>query len=117
MTARAKVQRFRPRTHVVWNGSLLLCSIIILCVHAWNLQNVPRGLFWDETAIGYNALLVSQTGYDERGYFLPLYFESFGDYKAPVYTYVVAVLFRAFGPSTSILRATSLLFKMQAIIF
>src|SRR5262249_51406618 len=45
-----------------------------------------------------------------HGKFFPLYFESSGDYKAPIYIYAVAAAFKLFGPSTLALRATSAFF-------
>jgi 4-amino-4-deoxy-L-arabinose transferase-like glycosyltransferase len=74
------------------------------------ISSIPQGLYQDESAIGYNAALIAQNGRDEHGHFFPLYFESFGDYKAPVYVYTVASAFALFGPSTFALRATSAFF-------
>jgi 4-amino-4-deoxy-L-arabinose transferase-like glycosyltransferase len=84
--------------------------LAILAFHLWHLADIPRGLWKDETAIGYNALLIAQSGYDEHHHFLPVYFESFGDYKAPVYIYAVAVVFKILGASDFTLRLTTAMF-------
>ena len=63
---------------------VLLFALVIRLI---GFGEVPNGLNRDEAAIGYNAYLISQTGKDEYGRFLPLQFESFGDWKQPLYIY------------------------------
>lgn len=58
----------------------------------------------DEAAIGYNALLLSETGKDEWQQSWPLALESFGDYKLPGYPFVVAGLFTIFPTNEIVLR-------------
>jgi len=91
-------------------GALLLLLAAVVFFHLIEISSIPQGLFKDETAIGYNAWLIARDGHDEHGHFFPLYFESSGDYKAPVYIYTVAGAFALFGPSTFVLRATSAFF-------
>ena len=100
-------------TRPLWNGRVVLLLILICVVgaaHLWQLSDLPQGLYHDESAIGYNANLVARTGYDEHHHFLPLFFQSFNDYKAPVYIYAVALVFRILGVSEGTLRLTSFLF-------
>lgn len=52
------------------------------------LDQIPPGLNRDEAAIGYNAYSLLKSGRDEFGRFLPLSFESFGDWKLPLYIYL-----------------------------
>lgn len=54
-------------------------------------------MFVDESAIGYNAYSILKTGRDEWGRRLPLYFESFGDFKLPVYFYLTTFSILIFG--------------------
>jgi 4-amino-4-deoxy-L-arabinose transferase-like glycosyltransferase len=67
----------------------------------------PAGFYFDESSIAYNAHLISQTGRDEHGEAWPLYFRAFGDYKNPVYVYLLALLFRLTGPSILVARLFS----------
>jgi 4-amino-4-deoxy-L-arabinose transferase-like glycosyltransferase len=66
----------------------------------------PPGFFIDESSVAYNAHTISESGADEHGEFFPLYFSAFGDYKNPVYVYLLAAVFRLTGPS---IRAARLL--------
>ena len=63
--------------------------------------------FVDEASIAYNAHTISQSGVDEYGQAFPLYFRAFGEYKNPVYIYVLAALFRFTGPSVFVARMLS----------
>lgn len=80
-------------------------------------MSIPTGFFVDETSIGYNAALIAQTGIDEHGVFLPVYFEAFGEYKNPIYVYTTTLIFKIFGVSEFNLRFTSFLFYILALIF
>lgn len=103
-----KKMRFEKR-HIV----ALLCVIAgatVIFAHAIRLTSVPRGLYQDESAIAVNAIDISQTGRDEYGTVLPVFFKSFGDYKAPVYIYAASAMEGIFGPSVEALRMTSVLF-------
>lgn len=93
---------------------VVLCAIFFLVTffHVWRLADVPRGLYIDETSIGYNALSVAVTSRDEHGVFMPLYFKAFGEYKNPVYVYAAALMFYLFGASEFTLRLTSAVFFM-----
>jgi len=71
------------------------------------LRTTP-GFFIDESSIAYNALTISRTGLDEHGQRMPLYFRAFGEYKNPVYIYLLAALFRITGPGILASRALSI---------
>jgi 4-amino-4-deoxy-L-arabinose transferase-like glycosyltransferase len=64
----------------------------LVVVHLLGLGGAPPGLYSDEASIGYNAWAVAHTGVDEHGVRLPLFFEAFGEYKNPVYVYLLAPL-------------------------
>ncbi len=69
-----------------------------------NLGTNPIILNRDEAALGYNAWLLSQTGWDEWHQKWPLMIKSFGDYKLPGYVYLLVPLFRVFSTSDFLLR-------------
>lgn len=57
----------------------------------------PVSLTVDEVAFGYNAYSVLKTGRDEYGRFLPLTFESVGDFKNPFPIYSMIPFIAIFG--------------------
>lgn len=70
---------------------LILMLIIILggFLRLYSLDKVPVALNGDEAAFGYNAFSILNTGKDEHGQRLPFIFKSFGDYKPPVFVYLL----------------------------
>jgi len=79
------------------------------------LQTTP-GFFIDESSIAYNAWWIARAGVDEHGVKMPVYFEAFGEYKNPVFIYVLAAVFKAVGPSILAARVTSIVFGFLAAI-
>jgi 4-amino-4-deoxy-L-arabinose transferase-like glycosyltransferase len=84
-----------------YNRTLALAVILIILgvLFVFNLKNNPPGFYIDESSIAYNAHLIAQSGKDEYGKAWPLFFRAFGEYKNPVYIYLLAVVFRLTGPS------------------
>ncbi len=52
------------------------------------LDLYPIGFNADEASFGYDAYSILHTGKDQWGHTLPLMLESFGDFKAPLYSYL-----------------------------
>jgi 4-amino-4-deoxy-L-arabinose transferase-like glycosyltransferase len=82
----------------------------------YKLGQVPMGLYQDETAIGYNAFSIMQTGMDEYGEKMPVYFKSFGDYKLPVYIYASIIPIRLFGLNEYSVRFISAFFGFLTVL-
>jgi len=57
----------------------------------------PPSLNGDEISFGYTAYSILKTGRDEYGRFLPLVFQSVGDYKNPVPGYLMLLSIKLFG--------------------
>lgn len=87
----------------------LALFVVASSIHLALIAVVPRGLFIDEASIGYNAHQIATTGKDEFGVSWPLYFRAFGEYKNPVYVYLMAMVFKLFGYSVWTTRFTSFL--------
>ena len=86
--------------------ALLLFSAVVQFAA---LRTNPPGFFLDESSIAYNAHTIAQTGRDEHGEEWPLFFRAFGEFKNPVYIYLLAGVFRLTGPgivSARVLSAT-----------
>jgi len=86
---------------------ILLLVAFGVALYFEGLRHNPPGFHLDESSIAYNAHTVSQTGRDEHGEAWPLYFRAFGEFKNPVYIYMLAALFRLTGPSTLAARSLS----------
>lgn len=69
----------------------------------------PPSLNIDEVAYGYSAYSILKTGKDEWGKFLPLTFESVGDYKSPVLIYLLVPSIALFGLNEFGVRFTTVL--------
>jgi 4-amino-4-deoxy-L-arabinose transferase-like glycosyltransferase len=82
-------------------------TIVVIVVYFARLESNPPGYYIDESSIYYNAYTISQTGVDEFGARWPLYFRSFGDYKNPIYIYLLAGIYRVTGPSILAARLLS----------
>src|SRR6185369_1058928 len=80
------------------------------------LRTNPPGFFLDESSIAYNAHTISQTGRDEHGEEWPLFFRAFGEFKNPVYIYLLAGVFRLTGPGIVAARGLSATLGLLTII-
>ena len=90
---------------------ILFVLIIILAffLRFYRLGSNPPGLYWDEAAFGYDAYSLAKTARDHHGQFLPLFFESFGDWKLPGYFYLLIPSVKLFGLSEFAVRLPSAL--------
>lgn len=112
ITNTKKPSLFTHRSSIILFYLLL---IPILASHLLLLADIPAGLFLDESSIGYNAVSILASGRDEHGVRLPVYFESVGDYKNPVFVYAAGFVLKIFGVSEFSLRFTSVLFYFSAL--
>lgn len=89
----------------------LLIGIVVLAatLRFYKLGLTPSSLDWDEVSLAYNAWALSETGHDEFGNSWPLSIRSFGDYKPPLYTYVLIPSIRLFGRTEFAIRFPSAL--------
>lgn len=105
-----KIRMSSPRTQNPKPKTLLLAAAVCafaFALYAWDVPGNPPGFYIDESSIAYNAHAVSRTGADEYGESFPLYFRAFGDYKNPVFVYLLASVFRVTGPSMTVARLLS----------
>lgn len=100
-----------------WVG-ILVVFIVGMFMRFWEITKYPVSLSMDEVAIGYNAYSILQTGHDEHGKFLPLAFESVGDYKPPVDVYLIVISEAIFSYNEFAVRApVAFLGALAAVIF
>ena len=93
--------------------NLLLIFLILIGVgigaRIWLFGNIPASLYWDEVAIGLDARSLLQTGKDlNNHHWFQTLFRSYGDYKAPVYIWLVTLSGKVFSVNEVIIRLPSL---------
>lgn len=100
-----------------------LFCLIIICLFLWffltfRITEVPPGINSDEASIGYNAILVSRTLYDENNRFLPIFILTLDkkDWKQPITFYSTVLAFRLFGASYELLREVSIIFVIASFV-
>jgi 4-amino-4-deoxy-L-arabinose transferase-like glycosyltransferase len=86
---------------------ILVVTFAAIGVYFVNVHGNPPGYYIDESSISYNAYTIAQTGRDEFGAPWPLYFRAFGDYKNPIYIYLLSGIYRLTGPSIRAARSLS----------
>jgi 4-amino-4-deoxy-L-arabinose transferase-like glycosyltransferase len=96
-------QSRRRRAALAFLGVVLLGVVL----YSANASANPPGFYIDESSVSYNAHLIATTGRDEHGTGWPLFFRAFGDYKNPVYVYLLAAIFSLTGPSILAARLLS----------
>lgn len=99
--------------------NLLLIFIVILgfIFRFYMLGSIPAGLTSDEANTGYDAYSVLLTGRDQWGELYPLIsLKGFGDYRLPVYTYLVIPFIKIFDLSILAVRLPSAVSGVIAII-
>ena len=101
------------------NRKLLLIFLVIFFIavflRLFNITNIPPGVNRDEASIGYTAYSLLNTGRDEYGRMFPLSFESFGDWKLPLYIYTVVPFVSIFGLSELAVRLPSAIFGILSV--
>jgi hypothetical protein len=83
----------------------LLLATLILYFH--DQKKNPPGFYLDEASIAINAISIAREGVDEYGVRMPFYFRAFGEYKNPVYIYLLAGVFKVSYPSVLVARRLS----------
>lgn len=81
------------------------------------MENNPVSLYWDEASIGYEAYSVSETGSDMHGndWLQPIY-PAYGDYKAPVYIWLTALILKIYPVSQTAVRLPSVILGSLSIL-
>lgn len=91
------------------NTAIILALFVILAglLRLPFLSELPYGVTIDEAGQGYSAYSILKTGRDEWGDFLPLNPRGFGDYKPPLFMYLLVPSVAVFGLSEFAVRFPS----------
>lgn len=88
---------------------IILIFSLALTLRVYKISDYPAGPNLDEVSQGYTAYSILKTGRDEWGERLPLSPRAFGDYRAPLYTYLII-------PSIALLGLNELAIRLPAAI-
>lgn len=97
-------------------GWLLLILLVALTVRLYLLDSVPYGFHVDEVKAGWNAYSILTTGRDDKGNFLPVYYDSFGDFRPAGLIYLIIPSIMMFGKTVFAVRFPFALFGALSII-
>jgi len=93
-----------------------LIFLLALFFRLFGLSDFPAGFTPDEAAQGYTAYSILKTKSDEWGVKFPLNPRSFGDFKAPLYTYLTIPSIGVFGLNKFAVRFPSALLGSLAVL-
>lgn len=85
------------------------------CLRLFSLSSVPGPLNWDEVSMGVAARSILETGRDEWGQQFPLLFRSYGEWKSPVYIYLLTPFIALLGNTELAVRLPSALAGIFAV--
>lgn len=110
--------RVRAKSVLDRPGVLLAAGVVVAVAafHLWITPSNPPGFLHDEASMSYNAYAIGNTFRDENGGLLPLFIRSFGDYKSPLFTYVLAGAFRVTGPHAEVARGVAALAVLAGVL-
>lgn len=103
-----------PSPRRAWAPWAAVAALAVV-LYGWAPLGVPGGYFADEPSIALNAACVAATGADEYGVSHPLFFRAFGEYKQPVYIYLLSALYRIWRPSLDGARLFSMALGLFAV--
>lgn len=89
------------------NHILILILVLASFLRIPLLEQLPAGITIDEAGQGYSAYSILKTGKDEWGDFLPINPRGFGDYKPPVFMYLLVPSIAVFGLNELAVRLPS----------
>ncbi|MDI6777796.1 MAG: phospholipid carrier-dependent glycosyltransferase [Patescibacteria group bacterium] len=107
-----KLPKYKQTIYILLLTGLILSFIFRIIF----LTQSPPGFFSDEVSFGYNAFSIAETGRDEHGVFMPVFFEAFGDYKNPVFVYILVPFVKFLGLSIFSVRFTSAFLGIASIL-
>ncbi|MBI3103902.1 glycosyltransferase family 39 protein [Candidatus Daviesbacteria bacterium] len=104
------------RTQILSKYTYIIIIILIgAFLRFYKLSEFPPQLNHDEISQLYDAISIAQTGKDVYGNFLPVVFQSTGDYKPAQYTYLSTIPYLFWGDQEITIRITAAFFGTLTI--
>jgi hypothetical protein len=96
-------------------AAVIAAALAVAAIFFAGQQRNPPGFAQDESSIAFNAYELARHGVDEYGVAHPLYFKAFGEYKNPLYIYLLAGEFKCVPPSNLAARRLSASLGIAAV--
>ncbi len=90
--------------------------LLALVLRIYKLNEFPYGFHVDEVKVAWNAISILKTGHDDHGNTLPLYYNSFGDYRPNGIFYITVPSVVIFGRTEFATRFPVALFGALMVI-
>ncbi|MFA6518942.1 MAG: hypothetical protein WCV93_04845 [Candidatus Shapirobacteria bacterium] len=87
--------------------ALTLLLLFSFFLYTFRLDQIPPSVYVDEATVGYNAFSILETGQDEYGQKLPIYFRFFGAYTPGLHVYFLLPFIKFFGLNPFSIRILS----------
>ncbi|MFA7300970.1 MAG: hypothetical protein WC069_01535 [Candidatus Shapirobacteria bacterium] len=88
---------------------LFLTLIFGYFLLSYRLGEIPRGVVNDEAVVGYDAYSILNTGRDQYGQFLPVYFKFFGSFTPGLFVYLETIPIKLLGLNSFSIRILSVI--------
>lgn len=99
-----------------YNFLALFAVILAAAVRIWKFGIVPYGFNQDEAMAGLEAFCLAENGTDHYGMTYPVYFTAWISHQMNVLlSYIMAPLFKLFGPSVFLARLPLLIFSFISL--
>ncbi len=117
----ARMQISSIRKHIRVSSLLSAAGLVALFVlYTSGISRNPPGFYMDESATAYNAYLLSRTGADEAGHFLPLLVQWYTgpstSFVNATTMYLMAIFFRVVPPSVVAARMFAAFWMFSACL-
>ena len=97
------------------NSILVIILVLAFFLRVFGLSFNPPELFGDELDVGYQAYSILKTGRDLQGFFLPTYFQSLAEARAPLFLYSAVPFVAIFGLNEWGVRLTAAFWGILSI--
>lgn len=97
------------------NFPFILTILFSFLLNLYLLKDIPSGFHVDEARAGYNAFSIFKTARDENGNFLPLFYNSFQEFRPTVYFYSIIPFIPFSGLSVLTVRMPAAVYGVLSV--
>lgn len=101
----------------IYKGAVAALFVLILFLHIYKLDEIPRGLEVDELGMAYDSWCIGNFGTDRYLKSYPVYLNNYGGGQSVMYCYLAAPFLKAGGFNELGARMPGMIFSMLTCIF